>query len=150
MAHTRSRLARFIFDNSLLLLAGTIAAVVWANLDLGSYDRLTHPLHFWVNDVGMVFFFALAAKEVFEATLPGGPLASPRQAMAPLAAAVGGMVAPALILRRSHVLRRPLGVESRLGDSVRDRHRVLGDDCPRHLSERASRHSVLAAPGDCR
>ena len=38
------------------------------------YDRLAHPLHFWVNDVGMVFFFALAAKEVFEATLPGGPL----------------------------------------------------------------------------
>jgi NhaA family Na+:H+ antiporter len=97
MAHTRSRFARVVFDNSLLLLAGTIAAVVWANLDLGSYDWLTHPLHFWVNDVAMVFFFALAAKEVFEATLPGGPLASPRQAMAPLAAAVGGMVAPALI-----------------------------------------------------
>ena len=97
MAQTRSRLARFIFDNSLLLLAGTIAAVAWANVDLASYDRAAHPLHFWVNDVGMVFFFALAAKEVFEATLPGGPLASPRQAMAPLAAAVGGMVAPALI-----------------------------------------------------
>ena len=86
-----------LFDNSLLLVAGTIAAVVWANLDLASYDRITHPLHFWVNDVGMVFFFALAAKEVFEATLPGGPLASPRQALAPLAAAVGGMVAPAVI-----------------------------------------------------
>jgi NhaA family Na+:H+ antiporter len=97
MTDRRSTLARFIFDNSLLLLAGTIAAVLWANLDLVSYDRMTHPLHFWVNDVGMVFFFALAAKEVFEATLPGGPLASPRQAMAPLAAAVGGMVAPALI-----------------------------------------------------
>jgi Na+:H+ antiporter, NhaA family len=97
MAHTRSKVARFVFDNSLLLLGGTIAAVLWANLDLGGYDRLTHPLHFWVNDVGMVFFFALAAKEVFEATLPGGPLASRRQAMAPLAAAVGGMVAPALI-----------------------------------------------------
>ncbi len=97
MAHTRSRIARFVFDNSLLLLAGTIAAIAWANLDLRSYDELMHPLHFWVNDVGMVFFFALAAKEVFEATLPGGPLASPRQAMAPLAAAVGGMVAPAVI-----------------------------------------------------
>ncbi len=44
-----------------------------------------------------MFFFALAAKEVFEATLPGGPLASPRHALSPLAAAVGGMVAPALI-----------------------------------------------------
>ncbi len=96
-SHTRSKLARLIFDNSLLLVAGTIAAVTWANLDLASYDRITHPLHFWVNDVGMAFFFALAAKEVFEATLPGGPLASPRHALSPLAAAVGGMVAPAAI-----------------------------------------------------
>ena len=97
MTLTRSKAARFIFDNSLLLLAGTAAAVIWASLDVASCDRLAHPMHFWVNDVGMVFFFALAAKEVFEATLPGGPLASPRRALAPLAAAVGGMVAPALI-----------------------------------------------------
>ena len=74
MPHTHSKLARVIFDNSLLLLAGTIAAVVWANLDLGSYDRMTHPLHFLVNDVGMVFFFALATKEVFEATERWRPL----------------------------------------------------------------------------
>src|ERR671914_2743725 len=92
-----SRIASFIFDNSLLLLAGTAAAVVWANVDFRSYDRVAHPLHFWVNDVGMVFFFALAAKEVFEATLPGGALASPRRALSPLAAAVGGMAAPAVI-----------------------------------------------------
>jgi NhaA family Na+:H+ antiporter len=92
-----STVASFIFDNSVLLIAGTIAAVVWANLDLGSYEGIAHPLHFWVNDVGMVFFFALAAKEVFEATLPGGALASPRLALSPLAAAVGGMAAPAAI-----------------------------------------------------
>ena len=96
MKHRRSA-ARFILDNSLLLLAGTVAAVAWANVDHATYDHIAHPLHFWVNDVGMVFFFALAAKEVFEATLPGGPLASPRRALSPLAAAVGGMVAPALI-----------------------------------------------------
>jgi NhaA family Na+:H+ antiporter len=90
-------LAAFIFDNSLLLLAGTVAAIVWANIDTQSYEHIAHPLHFWVNDVGMVFFFALAATEVFEATFPGGPLASPRQALSPLAAAVGGMVAPATI-----------------------------------------------------
>jgi NhaA family Na+:H+ antiporter len=92
-----ARFTSFVFDNSLLLLVGTVIAVLWANLDVDGYDRVAHPLHFWVNDVGMVFFFALAAKEVFEATLPGGPLASPRQAMAPLAAAVGGMTVPALI-----------------------------------------------------
>src|SRR5688572_3617979 len=97
MTHAASRLARLVLDNSLLLIAGTALAVAWANLDLESYDAVAHPLHFWVNDVGMVFFFALAAKEVFEATLPGGALASPSRAASPLAAAVGGMVAPALI-----------------------------------------------------
>jgi NhaA family Na+:H+ antiporter len=101
MAHvtgpTWRRAVGFVFDNSLLLVIGTLAAVAWANVDTAGYERATHALHFWVNDVGMVFFFALAAKEVFEATLPGGPLASLRQAASPLAAAVGGMVAPALI-----------------------------------------------------
>ena len=97
MTRNWSSPARFIFDNSLLLLAGTVAAVAWANFDVTSYQAVVHPLHFWINDAGMVFFFALAAKEVFEATLPGGPLASPRRALSPLAAAVGGMVAPALI-----------------------------------------------------
>src|SRR5262245_19699755 len=96
MTHSRSKLASFILDNS-LLLAGTVAAVVWANLDLTSYRHFAHPLRVWVNDVGMVFFFALAAKEVFEATLPGGALASPYRALSPLAAAVGGMLAPAAI-----------------------------------------------------
>jgi NhaA family Na+:H+ antiporter len=95
MIHVRSTTARFVFDNSLLLLAGTVAAVVWANVDVSTYDAVVHPLHFWVNDIGMVFFFALAAKEVFEATLPGGALASGRRAVSPLAAAVGGMAAPA-------------------------------------------------------
>jgi Na+:H+ antiporter, NhaA family len=97
MTTTRSRVIHFVLDNSLLLVAGTVAAVVWANVDIGSYDRIAHPLHFVVNDIGMAFFFALAAKEVFEATLPGGALASPRRALSPLAAAVGGMVLPAVI-----------------------------------------------------
>ena len=89
MTRSRSTVVRFILDNSLLLLGGTAAAVAWANLDLASYDVVAHPLHFWINDIGMVFFFALAAKEVFEATLPGGSLASLRSAISPLAAAVG-------------------------------------------------------------
>ncbi len=107
MTGARSRALRFILDNSLLLLAGTVAAVAWANLDHDSYERVAHPLHFWVNDVGMVFFFALAAKEVFEATLPGGPLASPRRALSPLAAAVGGMVVPAGIYVALAMTRGP-------------------------------------------
>jgi NhaA family Na+:H+ antiporter len=97
MSHPRPFVARLLFDHSLLLVAGTLTALVWANLDGQSYSQVAHPLHFWVNDVGMVFFFALAAKEVFEATLPGGSLSSWRNAASPLAAAMGGMVAPALI-----------------------------------------------------
>ncbi|MDE3156385.1 MAG: Na+/H+ antiporter NhaA [Acidobacteriota bacterium] len=96
----RSRLARFaeyVLDRSLLLVAGAVAALIWANVAHASYVRVAEPLHFLVNDVGMVFFFALAAKEVFEATLPGGPLASMRRAAVPLIAAAGGMLAPALI-----------------------------------------------------
>jgi NhaA family Na+:H+ antiporter len=92
-----SRIASFVLANSLLLIVGTAVAIVWANVDVASYDTVAHPLHFAVNDIGMVFFFALAAKEVFEATLPGGALASLRRAISPLAAAVGGMAAPALI-----------------------------------------------------
>lgn len=91
------RLVAFVLDNSLLLLIGAAAAVIWANADIDSYEHLTHPLHFWVNDVAMAFFFALAAKEVFEATLPGGSLSSPQRAAMPLAAAAGGMLVPALI-----------------------------------------------------
>lgn len=92
------KLWRLVIDNSLLLVAGAVTALLWANIDLASYDRVSHgPLHFIVNDIGMVFFFALAAKEVFEATLPGGPLASPRKAATPILAAVGGMAGPALL-----------------------------------------------------
>lgn len=86
---------QFILDNSILLVAGTVIALVWANLNYEAYEHFAHSVHFLVNDIGMVFFFALAAKEVVEATLPGGPLSSPRQAAVPIIAAVGGMVAPA-------------------------------------------------------
>ncbi|MDQ3488449.1 MAG: Na+/H+ antiporter NhaA [Acidobacteriota bacterium] len=86
----------FTIDNSLLLVFGTLAALIWANVDLHSYEAFAHgPLHFVVNDIGMVFFFALAAKEIVESTLPGGPLQSPREAAVPLLAAAGGMMVPA-------------------------------------------------------
>ena len=88
---------QLVLDYSLLLMAGAVAALLWANADLASYEHFAHQVHFAVNDIAMVFFFALAAKEVFEATLPGGALASPRKAAMPVLAAVGGMTAPALI-----------------------------------------------------
>ena len=87
-------LRRFI-DNSGLLIAGAVAALLWANVAHDSYERFAHALHFLVNDVAMVFFFALATKEVVEATAPGGALHSPRRASVPMLAAVGGMAGPA-------------------------------------------------------
>jgi NhaA family Na+:H+ antiporter len=91
-----SMLRRFV-DNSGLLVVGTAVALMWANLDLQGYQHITHAMHFAVNDVAMALFFALAAKEVTEATAPGGVLNAPREAAVPLVAAVGGMAGPALI-----------------------------------------------------
>lgn len=93
----RRSLWKFVIDNSILLVSGAAVGLAWANLAPHSYERLTHALHFAVNDVGMVFFFALATKEIVEAALPGGPLASRREAAVPLLAAVGGMAVPAAL-----------------------------------------------------
>ncbi len=86
-----------LFDHSLLLIIGAAGALVWANLAPDTYTRVVDAGHFAANDIGMVFFFALAAKEVREATLPGGPLGSPRTAGMPLLAATGGMLGPACL-----------------------------------------------------
>ena len=52
-------------------------------------------LAFIVNDILMALFFAIAAKEVWEALLPGGPLSDPRKAATPLMATLGGIIGPA-------------------------------------------------------
>src|SRR5689334_17670348 len=87
----------FLVENSLLLLIGAVIALLWINVHAASYHAFTEPLRFVVNDIGMVFFFGIAAKEVFEATLPGGSLSSPRTSALPVLAAVGGMAGPAAI-----------------------------------------------------
>ena len=88
---------RQFVDNSGLLVVGAVAGLIWANTGLESYDRFSHALHFLVNDVAMAMFFALATKEVVEATAPGGALHSPRRAAVPMLAAVGGMAGPAAL-----------------------------------------------------
>src|SRR6266571_1014334 len=93
----RNGIIHTVVEHSLLLPLGALLALVWANTALGSYRQVAHALEFAVNDVGMVFFFALAAKEIVEATRPGGALASRREAAVPLLAAAGGMIVPALI-----------------------------------------------------
>ena len=88
---------RVLVDNSGLLLIGAALALVWANLAHDAYEAMAYALRFAVNDIAMVFFFALATAEVLEATRPGGPLGSRATAGTPLLAAAGGMVGPALL-----------------------------------------------------
>lgn len=51
-------------------------------------------LHFLVNDIFMVLFFGIAAKEITEACLPGGALNPPSKAINPLLATLGGVLGP--------------------------------------------------------
>src|SRR6478735_12226513 len=90
-----------------VLLAGVVAALVWANADLASYTRvwettlsihigdagLSHSLRYWVNSGLMTLFFfviGLEARREFDL----GELRERRRATVPIAAGVGGMVVP--------------------------------------------------------
>lgn len=100
---------RFLFENSLFLIGGAIVALVWANSDLESYRQVVHTplapgstgagfaLQHVVNEGLMALFFALAAKEVWESLLPGGPLSKWKTAATPLIATMGGIVVPAAL-----------------------------------------------------
>ena len=119
---------------SLPLLAGILVALIWANADPDSYEyfvgadsHVPHwsPLgentvvfdhkitvHFIVNDIFMVFFFGLAAKEVTEACLPGGSLNPPRKALSPLVGTVGGVAGPIIVYLLSTYIFFSLGAFS--------------------------------------
>jgi len=94
-------------DLSLPLLLGVGAALAWVNLDHASYEAFVHAspfgehgplsIHFIVNDLFMVLFFGIAAKEITEAVLPGGALDPPRKAVNPLMGTIGGVVGPVLV-----------------------------------------------------
>ena len=96
---------------SILLLACTVIALVWANSPWAqSYVDLLHTyvgvswgdasfklsLHHWINDGLMVVFFFVVGLEI-KRELVVGELSSFDKAALPVAAAVGGMVVPALV-----------------------------------------------------
>jgi NhaA family Na+:H+ antiporter len=104
----RAAFSRYLLETDLFFLSGVVAALVWANVDLASLEALVGPVRFAVNEVLMALFFGLATKEIVEATLPGGPLASPRKAALPLVATAGGMLGPAAVyLAGCALLGRP-------------------------------------------
>jgi Na+:H+ antiporter, NhaA family len=111
-----SSIRRFIASESaggvVLALAAVVALIV-SNSSLGPLYRqfvdlrgevriandwlvLSKPLLLWVNDLWMAVFFFLVGLEIKREVL-AGELASLRQASLPAAAALGGMVVPALI-----------------------------------------------------
>ncbi len=86
------RISGFVIDYLLALPLGCAIALLWANTLPDSYYRFAHAAAWTVNDIGMVFFFALITKEVAEATIPGGALHPIRRAALPVAAAIGSVV----------------------------------------------------------
>ncbi|MFT7624474.1 MAG: NhaA family Na+:H+ antiporter [Myxococcota bacterium] len=99
----------FLQEFSIPLIAGVIAGLVAANIDEHMYHQVVdfpilgegasifgHKLtfHFLVNDIFMVLFFGVAAKEITESVLPGGDLNPPSKAINPLLGTLGGVVGP--------------------------------------------------------
>ena len=85
--------------------------MIWANSAWSySYDALWHTplaltigsftisqtLHILINDGLMAIFFFLVGLEI-KREIFGGELSSPKKAVLPISAAVGGMLVPALI-----------------------------------------------------
>jgi NhaA family Na+:H+ antiporter len=109
-----SPVRRFLDTESasgILLLAGALVALVWANSPWSaSYQSLWHTditlnfgryvlegdLHHWVNDALMVVFFFVVGLEI-KRELVLGKLHDPKTAAMPAFAALGGMVVPALL-----------------------------------------------------
>lgn len=110
-----SPLAEFLAaetTGALFLLAATAAALIWVNspvapsyhdlwstelaLQLGDRVVASLDLRHWVNEGLMALFFFVVGLEV-KRQLVDGELADRRKAALPIVAAVGGMIAPALI-----------------------------------------------------
>ena len=64
-------------------------------VSLGEF-KLSKSLHHWINDGLMAVFFFVVGLEL-KREIIAGELSSPRKAMLPLAAALGGMLVPAII-----------------------------------------------------
>lgn len=91
------RPSEFVIDSMLALPLGCLIALVWSNTRPESYYRMSHALAFFVNEIALAFFLAIAAKEVVEATVPGAELHPWRRAALPMIAAVGGVAVPVAV-----------------------------------------------------
>ncbi|WP_431857072.1 Na+/H+ antiporter NhaA [Azospirillum sp.] len=98
-------------SGGIVLLAASVAALVWANSAAAPlYEGLLHlpvgvhagarglemSLHHWINDALMAVFFLLVGLEIKREVL-AGELSTPARAALPAIAALGGMAMPALV-----------------------------------------------------
>ena len=88
---------RFATDHYLMLPAGALLALVWANVWSESYFTMAAALAFPVNEIAMVLFFGLIAQEIFEEMMPGGALHQWRRWLVPIVGAAGGVAGAALV-----------------------------------------------------
>ncbi|MFQ6549305.1 Na+/H+ antiporter NhaA [Aestuariibius sp. 2305UL40-4] len=126
------RVWNYVTNYSLLLIAGALIALIWANIDPHSYHHtVEYPIwfndligldfeywakaygegyekyggdsekvlsfHYLVNDLLMAFFFAIAAKEVWEAIILRDGALRGKKAATPLFATFGGMAGPVAV-----------------------------------------------------
>ncbi len=97
-------------SSSVLLFGASVVALMWANspwsasyfalwklpLQIGRRPLLSMDLHHWIDDGLMVLFFLVVGLEI-KREIVKGELASFRQAALPIAAALGGMILPAIL-----------------------------------------------------
>ena len=108
--HHAKRLTNLLQEFSIPLVIGVIAGLLVANIDQQFYEQAvdyhlfgdgakifgrTVSVHFLINEIFMVFFFGIAAKEITESALPGGALNPMTKAINPLMGTLGGVLGPA-------------------------------------------------------
>lgn len=114
LLHGFQRFASNSWAGGVLLILATVAALVWANG--GGYDVYHYIFHemplkfqfgdwylphiynwaYFINDALMALFFLFVGLEI-KREIVMGELSSPKKAALPIAAAIGGMIVPALI-----------------------------------------------------
>ncbi|HEX6590010.1 MAG TPA: Na+/H+ antiporter NhaA [Longimicrobiales bacterium] len=128
--HGRRPLLEFIATQSgsaVVLLAATLAALIWANSPWGaSYERLWETplgvrfgdadlvmsLRHWINDGLMALFFFVAGLEI-RREFDMGELRERRRVATPVVAAIGGVAVPALLywlVNRGHPAAHAWGI----------------------------------------
>ena len=84
-----------VVERFLLLPIGVLAGLTWANTFGESYFRVTIPLRFPVNEIGMALFVGVVTEEALEAVMRGGALYQWRRTLLPIVAGAGGVLGAA-------------------------------------------------------